>query len=112
MESDNPIWRECYNHPIPWDTVFEPLSLPDMLAAQALEQPMAPLIDFMGRKYSYADVLSGARRVAKGLAELGIERGDRVGLFLPGLLWCLFDPRRRALHDRVADSAVVHLPKR
>lgn len=35
-----------------------------------------------------------------------------VGLFLPGLLWCLFDPRRRALHDRVADSAVVHLPKR
>ncbi|MBP6030717.1 MAG: long-chain fatty acid--CoA ligase [Sphingobium sp.] len=85
MESDNPIWRECYNHPIPWDTVFEPLSLPDMLAAQALEQPMAPLIDFMGRKYSYADVLSGARRVAKGLAELGIERGDRVGLFLPNV---------------------------
>ena len=35
-----------------------------------------------------------------------------VGLFLPGLLWCLFDPQRRALHDRVAGTAVVHRPKR
>jgi uncharacterized RDD family membrane protein YckC len=35
-----------------------------------------------------------------------------VGLFLPGLLWCLFDPQRRALHDRVAHTVVVHRPKR
>ncbi len=35
-----------------------------------------------------------------------------VGLFLPGLLWCLFDPQRRALHDRVAGTVVVHRPKR
>ncbi|HWT16076.1 MAG TPA: RDD family protein [Patescibacteria group bacterium] len=34
-----------------------------------------------------------------------------VGAFLPGLLWCLFDPRRRALHDRVAGTVVLHLPK-
>ena len=35
-----------------------------------------------------------------------------VGLFLPGLLWCLFDPRHRALHDRVAGTHVVQIPKR
>jgi len=35
-----------------------------------------------------------------------------IGLFLPGLLWCLFDPHRRALHDRVAGTVVVHRPKR
>lgn len=35
-----------------------------------------------------------------------------VGLLLPGLLWCLFDPRRRALHDRVAGTHVVQIPKR
>lgn len=35
-----------------------------------------------------------------------------AGLFLPGLLWCLFDPRRRALHDRLAGTVVVHRPKR
>ena len=35
-----------------------------------------------------------------------------VGLFLPGLMWCLFDPQRRALHDRVAGTVVVHRPRR
>jgi uncharacterized RDD family membrane protein YckC len=35
-----------------------------------------------------------------------------VGLFLPGLFWCLFDTRRRALHDRVAGTVVVQRPKR
>lgn len=30
-----------------------------------------------------------------------------IGCFLPGLLWCLFDARRRALHDRVATTSVV-----
>ncbi len=85
MESDKPIWRECYNHPVAWDTVFAPMSLPDMLLAQAEETPLAPLIDFMGRRYSYADVVSGARRVACGLLKLGIKRGDRVGLFLPNV---------------------------
>lgn len=85
MEREKIIWRECYNHPVVWDTSFEPLSLPDMLCAKAQETPLAPLIDFMGRKYSYADVMSGARRVAKGLLNLGIRKGDRVGLFLPNV---------------------------
>lgn len=35
-----------------------------------------------------------------------------AGLVLPGLLWCLFDPQRRALHDRAAGTIVVLRPKR
>lgn len=85
MESDKPIWRECYSHPVAWDTVFAPMSVPDMLLKQAEETPFAPLIDFMGRRYSYADVAHGARRVARGLMDHGIGRGDRVGLFLPNV---------------------------
>ncbi len=79
------IWRECYNHPAAWDTSLSLLSVPDMLLARAEEMPLAPLIDFMGRKYSYADVASAARRVAKGLLARGIRKGDRVGLFLPNV---------------------------
>lgn len=45
----------------------------------------ANLLDFMGRKYSYADVAADAIRVAKGLQDLGIGKGDRVGLFLPNV---------------------------
>ena len=79
------IWREHYNHPAAWDTSFNLLSVPDMLLARAEEMPLAQLIDFMGRKYSYADVASAARRVAKGLLARGMRKGDRVGLFLPNV---------------------------
>ncbi|HEV2746514.1 MAG TPA: long-chain fatty acid--CoA ligase [Allosphingosinicella sp.] len=82
-ESD--IWRSAYRHPGPWERDFAPLSLPDMLEATARRVPNASLIDFMGRKYSYAATLHGANRVACGLARLGISKGDRVGLLLPNV---------------------------
>ena len=85
MERDEPIWATHYNHPAQWESDFAPLSLPDMLAASAEKDPLAPLVDFMGRKYSYAETLEGARRVASGLHDLGVERGDRIGLFLPNV---------------------------
>lgn len=45
----------------------------------------APLLDFMGRHYSYAETLDGANRVACGLKALGYGPGDRIGLFLPNV---------------------------
>ncbi|NJR80392.1 long-chain fatty acid--CoA ligase [Sphingomonas sp. 36D10-4-7] len=44
-----------------------------------------PLIDFMGRRYSYAEVADGTRRVATGLARMGYGKGDRIGMFLPNV---------------------------
>ena len=85
MEDPADIWRTAYRHPTAWEQSFAPLSLPAMLEASAARDPAAPLIDFMGRRYSYGEVLAGARRVASGLAALGIARGDRIGLFLPNV---------------------------
>ncbi|MEO8722768.1 MAG: long-chain fatty acid--CoA ligase [Sphingobium sp.] len=85
MESENYIWERVYNHPVAWNQSFTPLSLPDMLMASASAHPDAPLVDFMGRKYSYAQVLSGARHVACGLITMGVKRGDRIGLYLPNV---------------------------
>lgn len=62
-----------------------PLSLPDMLDRAAERSPDAPLIDFFGRVFSYGEVADLARRVATGLAQLGIRPGDRVGLHLPNV---------------------------
>jgi len=85
MERENWIWADHYNHPVPWNSRFEPLSVPDLLTGMAAKKPLAPMIDFMGRRYSYADVAATARRVASGLHRAGIRRGDRVGLFLPNI---------------------------
>ncbi|HKR16273.1 long-chain fatty acid--CoA ligase [Rhizorhapis sp.] len=85
MADENIIWNEKYNHPIAWDQHFEPLSLPDMFFATAARKPEAPLIDFMGRKFSYAECRDGVRRVAHGLQAMGVQKGDRIGLFLPNV---------------------------
>ncbi|WP_448661873.1 long-chain-fatty-acid--CoA ligase [Sphingomonas sp. CJ20] len=79
------IWRTAYQHPGKWDDSFPPLSMVELFDASARAHPDAPLLDFMGRKYSYGETLDGAARVACGLAALGYGRGDRIGLFLPNV---------------------------
>ena len=85
MSDPAQIWRSAYRHPVPWDQDYSPLTLPEMFERTARRTPNAWLIDFMGRKYSYAETLHGIHRVAAGLARLGIGKGDRVGLFLPNV---------------------------
>ncbi len=76
---------DAYRHPCAWDVALPELTVPQLLERAAAEAPGAPAIDFMGRTYSYAQVLDEARRVAAGLAVRGIGKGDRVGLFLPNV---------------------------
>ncbi len=74
-----------YAHPVAWDIDFPPLSLPQLLADSAAAVPDAPLVDFLGRPYSYRQIHEQAHRFAAGLQALGIAPGDRVGLFLPNV---------------------------
>ncbi|MEG3123540.1 long-chain fatty acid--CoA ligase [Sphingomonas sp. GB1N7] len=78
-------WTEAYRHPTPWQTEFPPLSMVEMFDTAAARAGTAPLIDFLGRHYSYAETLDGANRVAAGLAAPGYGPGDRIGLFLPNV---------------------------
>lgn len=74
-----------YLHPTPWDVEFPPLSVPQLLADQVALRPDAPMVDFLGRQYSYHEVQTGARRFAAGLQAQGFGKGDRVGVFLPNV---------------------------
>lgn len=85
MSEPETAWRTRYNHPGNWDVTFPPATMTDLFERSARERANAPLIDFMGRKYSYAETLDGARRVACGLATMGYGKGDRIGLFLPNV---------------------------
>jgi long-chain acyl-CoA synthetase len=83
MSDPEASWRESYRHPNAWDTVYPPLSMVELFDTAAARAGKAPLIDFLGRHYSYAETLDGANRVAAGLQALGYGPGDRIGLFLP-----------------------------
>ena len=78
-------WSTDYRHPAAWDQSFAPLSLPAMLADSVARRGEAPMLDFMGRRFSYAEVADGVARVARGLQKRGIGKGSRVGLFLPNV---------------------------
>jgi long-chain acyl-CoA synthetase len=82
--SDHPS-PEHYNHPCPWELALPPLSLPAMLARSAERVPDAPLVEFMGRRFSYAQIHSEALAFAAGLQRMGCAKGERVGLYLPNV---------------------------
>ncbi|MCL4671963.1 MAG: long-chain fatty acid--CoA ligase [Sphingomonadaceae bacterium] len=79
------VSKPPYHHPHPWDMPLEPQTLPALLERTVARNPVAPFLYFMGRTCSYREIYADARRFAAGLAESGISRGDRVGLFLPNV---------------------------
>ncbi len=78
-------WRAHYAHPGEWNLPLTPLSLPDMFARAVAAFGDRPLVDFMGRRFSYAQIQAEAQAFAAGLQALGIGKGDRVGLYLPNV---------------------------
>ena len=83
MESLEKILKDHYRHPTQWDQTFPPLSMGQMVTDSALAHPKVPMVDFMGRKFSYGEMHDQIRRVACGLQAMGVRKGDRVGLYLP-----------------------------
>ncbi len=85
MTDPEQAWRTAYRHPGRWDSDFPPQSMVELFERSAKAHPQAPLLDFLGRHYSYGETLDGVNRVAAGLAALGYGKGDRIGLFLPNV---------------------------
>jgi len=74
-----------YSHPGAWDAPLKGDLLPEIFARRASERGDAPLVEFLGREFSYGELHNSARRFAAALAEKGVGKGDRVGLFLPNV---------------------------
>jgi len=55
----------------------------ELLDRHAVERPHAPALYYQGRAVTYAELHAESLRVARGLADLGVEAGDRVSLWLP-----------------------------
>jgi long-chain acyl-CoA synthetase len=78
-------WRTGYAHPCAWEQDYEPLTVPGLFARVAEKHATNPLIEFYGRRWTYAEVHAEARQFAAGLQQWGIQPGDRVGLYLPNV---------------------------
>jgi len=76
-------WLAKYPEGIDWAAPIPKMPLHHALDAAVASYPYSPALDFLGKRYSYDDLDDLAARAAAGLQRLGVEKGTRVGLFLP-----------------------------
>ncbi|MBN9344053.1 MAG: dicarboxylate--CoA ligase PimA [Caedibacter sp. 38-128] len=77
------LWLKKYPQDIPWDVQFIGKPAYELLEESANRFPSRPCIDFLGKKFSYQEVLILVNKVAKGLQNLGVKKGTKVGIFMP-----------------------------
>ncbi|MBI1207686.1 MAG: AMP-binding protein [Azospirillum sp.] len=73
----------CYPENIDWQAELPARPLFSLFDDAALRYGDRPCVDFLDRKYRYAEIATMVARAASGLQRLGIGRGTKVGLFLP-----------------------------
>jgi long-chain acyl-CoA synthetase len=76
-------WLESYPPGIDWGAEIAVKPMHQLMDDAAVRFSDQPCIDFLGRRYSYADVGRLVNRAAKGFKALGVGAGIKVGLCLP-----------------------------
>ncbi len=76
-------WDAHYPPGLAWEAPIDVSTLPALLARAVAAFGAEPAIDFRGRTISYAELGRRVAQTARGLAALGVGRGDAVALLLP-----------------------------
>lgn len=80
--SDRP-WLEHYDEGVPQSIDYPAVPLFQFLRESAQKYPDAPCTIFKGAKVSFREMDALTDRLAAALVDLGIKKGDRVGIFMP-----------------------------
>ncbi len=76
------IWFKSWPEGMPHSLVFPEKPLPEFLRENALRKPDKTAINFYGREISFRELNHRTDQLAAALIGLGLEKGDRVSLFL------------------------------
>lgn len=76
-------WLRNYAPGVDWHAELPVAPLHRLLDDAVARFPAAPAIDFLGRRFSYERIGDMVRHAARGLQDAGVEKGVKVGLFLP-----------------------------
>ena len=84
MVKDNMYpWENDYPENADWNTEVPKYPVYDMLKTTAEKYGDYPAFDFLGFKQDWNEINSLVLRFAKGLQSIGVEKGTKVGIFLP-----------------------------
>jgi long-chain acyl-CoA synthetase len=83
MNTSTQPWRHHYPAGIDWNASIGRRPLFETLEATANRSPDKTAIDFLDYCVTYGELLEQVKQAAKGLQEMGVTKGTRVGLCLP-----------------------------
>lgn len=83
MSKNDYPWLKDYPAKPGWE-----LDIPNKTVLHALDEtlakkPNAQAFDFMGKTYTWSDLSDMVNKLAVGLKNIGVEKGHKIGLFLP-----------------------------
>ena len=81
--SNDFTWLSHYPQAIDWKAEIAPQPLTMLLKEAVQNYATHTALDFMGRKFTYFEIEKEVRHLAAALQIMGVEKGSRVGLFLP-----------------------------
>ena len=76
-------WLQHYDKGVPHHIDYPDVPLFFFLEDAAKKYPESPCTIFHGARISYREMDAITNRLAAGLVELGVKKGDRVGIFMP-----------------------------
>jgi long-chain acyl-CoA synthetase len=79
------IWHKRYDKNIPASLNYPAVPLHKFLDDTAAKFPDRVAVSFLGKYINYRQLLSYSNSFARGLADLGVKKGDRVALFMPNV---------------------------
>lgn len=82
LESERP-WLKHYPHQVSPTYEYPKHNAAQFLLDSASSYPDNEALDFLGKRYSYKELLRHCYRIANALKSLSVNKGDRVAIMLP-----------------------------
>jgi long-chain acyl-CoA synthetase len=84
MTEDRP-WHRSYHKDVPVNAVIEKITMPEILDRTAATFPDRTAFLYMGKKITFQKLLDYSNRFAKALLDMGVQKGDKIGMILPNI---------------------------
>jgi long-chain acyl-CoA synthetase len=85
VQTEKKPWFNSYSKDVSRKLGYPDVPLHEILEKTVKEHPEKAAVAYSGTNITYAELDSLAKRFAAALAGLGVEKGDRVAVFLPNI---------------------------
>lgn len=82
MPAEKP-WLKLYDEGVPHSINYPPIPAHGFIESNARDYPDRPALIFKGLVLNYRELDELTDRMAAGLAAMGVQKGDRVGIIMP-----------------------------